>query len=401
MPGGSAISETISLVEARRLALARAGLLKPEWTGLPSRAGRGQRRSCYDVIRRFGYLQLDTIPIAGARSHTLVLLSRLPDLDPQLPETLLRPRAPLFEYWGHEASWLPMELYPVFEFRRQEYKKQNPWWGRVLQENRRLANAVMQRIQNEGPMRTADFEDKSDRSDWGFTATRRVLRCLWWAGELAVRERRNFQPHYDLAERIIPDAVRAKKTPKEEATKTLLLKALDGHGWARTKTLTDTWRLTKRRKLIDSSLQELREEGAVVACKLDGHTGWVRPEDLELAARLRNLRVPESSGVLLSPFDPVLWDRPRVQMLFDFEQTLEVFKPAHQRKYGYYCMPVLSGDRLVARCDLKADRSAGRLHILSTHHEREGKRQSVRKALKRYASALALKLHFGNPRRLS
>ena len=191
----------MSIRAARRLALARAGLMKPEWTGFPSSPGKRPRAACYCVIRRFGYLQLDTVPIAGARSHSLVLLSRLPGLDPALPETLLRPKAPLFEYWGHEASWIPMELYPVFEFRRREYKKQNPWWGRVLQENRRKANAILKRIGNEGPLRTADFDDKSSRNDWGFSLTRRVLRCLWWGGDLAVHHRKNFHPYYDLPQR--------------------------------------------------------------------------------------------------------------------------------------------------------------------------------------------------------
>ena len=126
--------------------------MKPGWTGFPSSAGKRPRAACYDVIRRFGYLQLDTVPIAGARSHSLVLLSRLPGLDPALPETLLRPRAPLFEYWGHEASWLPMELYSVFEFRRREMRKRSPWWGRVLQENRRKVTAIKARIRAEGAL---------------------------------------------------------------------------------------------------------------------------------------------------------------------------------------------------------------------------------------------------------
>ncbi|MGB6369194.1 MAG: crosslink repair DNA glycosylase YcaQ family protein, partial [Thermoanaerobaculia bacterium] len=113
---------TLTVVEARRLALARAGLLKPEWTGMPRRAsGRGQRArsASHAIIQRFGYLQLDTVAVAGARSHTLVLLSRRGGLDPRLPEELLRPGEPLFEYWGHEVSWLPLDLYPVFSFRRR------------------------------------------------------------------------------------------------------------------------------------------------------------------------------------------------------------------------------------------------------------------------------------------
>lgn len=366
--------------------------MKPEWTGFPTRAGNQPRRSCYRVIRRFGFLQLDTIPVAGARSHALVLLSRLPGLDPELPENLLRPRAPIFEYWGHEASWIPMELYPDFEFRRKEYRRESPWWGPVLQENRRLATAIRRRIRNEGPLRAADLEERTDRNDWGASLSKRVLRCLWWAGEIAVRERKGFQPHYDLTERVIPEKFRRTKTPPREAIKTLLVKALEGHGWATKKTLVDTWRLSGRRKLIDACLEELREEGHVVSCSLDGRSGWIRPDDLELAARLARLRPRGDRGVLLSPFDPTLWDRGRVQTLFDFEHVLEIFKPAAERKYGYYCMPVLAGDRLVARCDLKADRKAGRLHVLSTHHETSDSRAAVDSALARYATALELSL---------
>ena len=207
-----------------------------------------------------------------------------------------------------------------------------------------------------------------------------------------VRERKNFQPLYDLTDRVIPEKARRHKVAKQEATKILLLKALDGHGWATTKTLIDTWRLTKRQNLIKTCLGELHEEGAIVPCSLEGRAGWIRPEDLELAGRLERIRPRSDVGVLLSPFDPVLWDRDRVQTLFGFEQVLEIFKPTHQRKYGYYCMPVLAGDKLVARCDLKADRKAGRLDVLATHHEARGSRAAVETALTRYASALRLAL---------
>lgn len=366
--------------------------MRPEWTGFPWKAGRQPRRACYAVIRRFGYLQLDTISIAGGRSHALVLLSRLSGLDPELPESLLRPKAPVFEYWGHEASWMPMELYPVFAFRRKEYRRQSPWWGRVLQDHPAAAREIRRRIRQEGPLRAADFEDKSERNDWGSTLSKRVLRGLWWAGDLAVRERKKFQPYYDLTERVIPETFRVQKTSEPEAVKILLLKALEGHGWATARTLIDTWRLTKRQPLIQTCLQELRSERRIMACTLDDKPGWIRPEDLELAARLQRLRPSADTGVLLSPFDPVLWDRARVEMLFDFEQILEIFKPAHQRKYGYYCMPVLAGDRIIARCDLKADRKTGRLDVLATHYEPKARRHAVHDALTRVASALELSL---------
>jgi uncharacterized protein YcaQ len=395
--------ETLQAADARRLALSRAGLLKPEWTNFPVKAGKGpsaQRRACHRVIQRFGYLQLDTISVAGARSHALVLLSRLPGLDPKLPESLLTLGASIFEYWAHEASWIPLELYPAFGFRRREYRRHDPWWGTVVADHRRQARAILKRIRDEGPLRSKDFRDDSPRNDWGANLTRQLLRCLWTGGQLAIRERRQFHRHFDLTERVIPAALRKSELPEQEAITTLLLKALEGHGWAETRTLAETWRLKKRRKQIDACLRELERRGEILSCAVvtaQGRSpaGWVRPKDLDLLARLKRVRPRPDHGVLLSPFDPILWDRERAKALFDFDPILEVFKPAHKRRYGYYCMPVLAGDRLVGRCDLRADRKKGRLHVAAKHHEPGAgstHRQALRHALERYATALSLRL---------
>jgi hypothetical protein len=190
-----------------------------------------------------------------------------------------------------------------------------------------------------------------------------------------------------------------------ESLKTLLLLALEGHGWAQTGTLTATWRLRNLKREVETALGELRDEGKIISCVVElekgrGRSqtikGWIRPEDRDLADRLRRVRPRRDRGVLLSPFDPVLWDRARVQRLFDFDQILEIFKPAAERRYGYYCLPVLAGDRLVARCDLKADRKAGVLRVLSLHIEKDEKGtdavrlEATNSALQRYADALGL-----------
>ncbi len=393
--------ESLSTKEAGRLALARAGLLKPDWTGLPRRAGgRGKRgrAGCHAVIRRFGYLQLDTVSIAGARSHALVLLSRLEGLDPGLAEELLHPGEPIFEYWGHEASWLPLELYPVFAFRRREFRV-HPWWGDVVAEHPRVAENLLRRIREEGPLRSVDFEGRGSRGWWDLKVAKKIAGQLWSSGVLAIRERKSFQRSYDLAERVIPAALLRQNLPFPEALRTLLLRALAGHGWARTATLAATWRLRKLRPEIARALEQLREAGKVVPCVVGSGAarrlqGWIRPADLELAARLRRVRPRPDRGVLLSPFDPVLWDRPRVAALFSFNQILEIFKPAAQRIYGYYCLPVLAGDRMVARVDLKADRKAGVLRTLSLHFEDDepsaAAREAVRSALERHAVAVGL-----------
>jgi hypothetical protein len=203
---------------------------------------------------------------------------------------------------------------------------------------------------------------------------------------------------------VIPARWRKTTLARDEALEFLLLQALQGHGWATTGTLAQTWRLRNAREAVQAALTRLTGKGSVIACALadyDGRhiPGWIRPRDFDLADRLRRVRPRKDRGVLLSPFDPVLWDRPRVRRLFGFDQVLEIFKPAGQRVYGYYCLPVLAGDRLVARVDLKADRQNRNLHILSHRFETEdarGKvsvadREALRTAVMRYADAIGLK----------
>jgi uncharacterized protein YcaQ len=397
---------SLTVPEARRLALARAGLLKPEWTGFPQRAN-GQtahaRRAALQVIGQFGYLQLDTVAIAGARSHTIVLLSRLEGLNPICVEELLQPGSPLFEYWGHEASWIPISLYPLFGFRRNEFHH-HPWWGDIIGQNPTVAKSLLRRIRNEGPLRSLDMEGKGGTGWWNLKTTKQVASAYWSSGELAVRERKNFQKVYDLTERVIPQEFRNQKISTPDAIRELLLLALNGHGWATTGTLARTWRLRNRKTQLAESLQRLCDENEVVPCELNdsnGKTtsGWIRPADLELAARLRRVRPQPNKGVLLSPFDPALWDRPRVKQLFGFDQVLEIFKQAAQRVYGYYCLPVLAGERLVGRFDLKADSKAGTLRVLSCRMEPSGRREeamadreAAKTALTRYATALKLSI---------
>jgi len=397
--------ETIGLRAARRLALCRAGLLKPEWTGMPGRAaGRGKRAraAARRIIQRFGYLQVDTVSIAGARSHSLVLHSRLEGFEPAFAEELLQPGEPLFEYWGHEASWIPIELYPTFGFRREDFRH-HPWWGDLIGEHPEVAENLRGRIRDEGPLRSLDMEGSGSQGWWDLKIAKKIATALWSSGELAIRERRNFQRTYDLAERVIPDRWRQKIVTKNRAIEALALRALAGHGWATTGTIAQTFRLAQ--KDVAASLDRLLESNDIVPCNvvLDGRRtsrGWIRSTDLELAARLDCIRPRRDRGVLLSPFDPVLWDRNRVQQLFGFHQMLEIFKPAEKRIYGYYCLPVLAGERLVARYDLKADRRHGILQILCRRFEGDdpskpataADEEAARSALDRFAQAVGLEI---------
>jgi hypothetical protein len=396
------VTASLSLRAARRLALARAGLLAPAYTALPASAGRGEaaaRRAAHAVIGRFGYLQLDTVSVAGARSHAIVLLSRLAGLEPRLAEELLQPGEPLFEYWGHEASWIPLELYPAFRFRREELRV-HPWWGDLLGEHRQLADELLRRIEVEGPLRSLDMEGEGGKGWWQLKIAKKVATALWSAGELAIRERRAFQRTFDLTERVIPERWRRETFDRAASLRRLLLVALGGHGWATTGTLAATWRLRNKRDEIAAALSELVEAREIVACTLvvdprhgrGNVKGWCRPADLELAATLERARPRADRPVLLSPFDPLLWDRGRVQLLFGFAQSLEIFKPAAQRVFGYYVLPVLAGERLIGRVDLKARPAAGQIELLAAHYERDDAptRELVAAAVRRYAEALRL-----------
>lgn len=405
------MTETIDVLRARRLALIRSGLMRTEWTSMPKRAvGRRvrARRAAHKVIERFGYLQLDSIPVSGARTHGLVLASRISGFDARFAEELLQPGEPLFEYWGHEASWIPMDLYPAFGFRRREFAV-HPWWGDLLGDNPKVVDGLLRRIEQEGPLRSKDFEGGGSKAGWwDLKLTKKVLVALWTAGRLCVAERRGFQRIYDLPERVIPDTHRDRDEPLDRSLDILLLKALDGHGWASLSTLLATWRLTKYRAEAEQALERLREQGKVVPCDLlltsadsmaEGgrrktQAGWIRPDDLELAERASHLRPRGSRGVLLSPFDPLLWDRGRLQLLFGFEQAIEVYKPESERKYGYYSLPVLMDDQLIARVDLKAHRKAECLETKSLHFELnpppEQHRRVTRIAISRHANSVGL-----------
>lgn len=395
---------TIDQKTARRLALVQGGLLKPELTGLPKRAKPDPVKASHAIIERFGYLQLDTVSIAGARSHSIVLLSRLPDLQAEFGEQLLEPSSPLFEYWGHEACWMPLALYPCFEFRRKRLKEHRIW-KKVFSTYKKEHRALKKRLRDEGPLKSADFDGESKGGWWNHKVTKRVAIAMWSSGELAIRERKNFQRTYDLADRVIPEAIRKTKEPLSLSMKRLLDQALLGHGWAERRTLAQTWRLSNLKEPITKALNQLEREGTAIPChvKLDNgkiKKGWIHKDCVDLVGKLAKPRSLSTASVLLSPFDPVLWDRQRTLDLFDFHQVLEIFKPAPERVYGYYCLPILSGEKLIGRVDLKADRKVGRLRVLSTHYESSGRekprtareKQALDKALSRFSKGVGLKV---------
>jgi uncharacterized protein YcaQ len=323
------------------------------------------------------------------RSQYLPVFSRLGPYDRALLERLAY-RAPrrAFEYWGHEASILPMELYPLFRWRmRRAYDGEAVWStvARVWREQPSLVRRVRQEIAQRGPMAASDFSaDVRERSGswWGWNDTKRALEFLFWCGELATRTRRGtFERVYDLAERVIPREMLAERVEEEEAHARLVEIAARAYGVATESDLRDYFRLpaaSARR-----AIAQLVERGVLGLARVEGWT-----QRAFVHAQARTPRRIEASA-LLSPFDSLVWNRERTKRLFDFHYRIEIYTPAHKRVHGYYVLPYLVDDALVARVDLKADRARGNLLVHAAHYERGVDRRAIRDRLNEALASMA------------
>jgi uncharacterized protein len=357
--------KTLPLAAARTLHLAAQGLLAP-----PRR--KAAKADVLDAIRRMAQLQIDTIHVV-ARSPYLVLFSRIGAFMPQwLDEHLAEGR--LFEYWSHEACFVPIEDYGLLRHRMLDpsamgWKYSVDWHTQYKQD----IDALLARIRANGPVRSADFaraDDSVGSGWWDWKPEKRHLEVLFTLGELMVAERRNFQRVYDLAERVLPDWDDARDLPPAEAAQqTLVARTCRALGVARADWIADYYRLAKRPYAAD--LYALADAGEVIPVRVEG---W--KEDVFVSRELEpliddaaNARVRSTVTTLLSPFDPVVWDRRRATALFDFDYAIECYTPAVKRKFGYFCLPVLSRGKLVGRVDAKAHRASGVFELKSVHLE--------------------------------
>jgi len=273
----------------------------------------------------------------------------------------------LFEYWAHEASLLPLEMHPLLRWRMGRADRGEAGWKglRIYAGERRAeAMALLDRIREDGPMSASDFEEGRSRPGWWeWGESKRMVEWLFWAGHLTTRTRRtSFERVYDLPERVLPAAILAVPTPSEaDAFRALVLRSAQALGVATASDLRDYFRLG----VVDAriAIDRLVEEGALLPVRVDG---WRQPAYLDPAAR-RPRRI--EAQALLAPFDPLIWERDRTERLFGFRYRIEIYVPAEKRVHGYYVLPFLLGDRIVARVDLKADRANGRLLIQSRHRE--------------------------------
>jgi uncharacterized protein YcaQ len=367
--------ERISAARARRIALAAQGFARPRPAKPP---GDALMRKTID---RLGLLQIDSVNVL-VRAHYLPLFSRLgPYGAKRLDRLAYRgQRRALFEYWGHEASLLPIAAHPLMRWRMERAGRGGEMYkgiARFGQRNRKFLEAVLAEIAERGPISAAELTDAGRARGpwWGWSKGKRAIEWLFWAGKVTTATRRStFERVYDVPERCLPPDVLALPTPApEEAQRQLLLIAARALGVATERDLRDYFRLevadTKAR------LRELVEAGALRPVEVEG---WTHPGYLDPEARMPR-RV--DARALLSPFDPLVWERDRAERLFGFRYRIEIYTPAHKRVHGYYVLPFLLGERMAARVDLKAERAAGTLRVVAAHRESDADDTRVAPAL--------------------
>jgi hypothetical protein len=352
----------LSLRDARRIALAAQGF------GVPRPDGRIDRRHFRKVLAQLGTVQLDSVNVL-TRSHELVFFARLGPYDRAALTTWLwaaNAGREVFEYWGHEASLHPVERHPLFRWRMAEG---HGWSGvrEAAERNPELISATLDEVARRGPVTVGAMEvhegkNRQRSSWWGWSEGKRIMEWLFWTGQVTAT-RNGFERMYMTPEQWLPTEVLAQPEPThEEAKRALLLVAARAHGVGTAKDLADYFRIgvPGSRPLLD----QLVAEGQLVATRVEG---WKQPAYLHPDARQPRRRM--RARALLSPFDSLIWERQRTERLWDFRYRIEIYTPAPKRVHGYYVLPFLLGEALVARVDLKADRAGGTLLVQSVWTE--------------------------------
>lgn len=384
---------SVSLPEARRIAIAAQGFA-------PKASGVRTSSAFSRLVRDLGVVQIDSVNVL-VRSHYLPAFSRRGFYERSLLDRAAYDpkRRKLFEYWGHEASLLPIEWQPLFRWRMERAKRGEGVWGRLKRfasEHARAVEGVLAQVRERGALGAGDLQNggRSKGSWWGWSEGKEILEWLFWTGVVTTATRRNFERVYDLTERVLPSEIASAPDPtKEDAQRALMEVSARSLGIATARDLRDYFRLPAADAA--ARLPELVESGVVTPVTVEGWKGQ--------AYLHREASCPRRVEVdaLLSPFDSLIWERQRTERLFDFYYRLEIYMPLEKRVHGYYVLPFLMDDRIVARVDLKSDRQESALQVRGGSLE-EG--QSAAKVAPRLAvqlSALAEWLGLENVRVMS
>jgi uncharacterized protein YcaQ len=334
-------------------------------------------------------LQIDSVNVL-MRAHYFPLFTRLGPYAVKLLDeaSYARRRRCFFEYWGHEACLLPLETFPLLRWRMDRAREFVGTWGRLATFARSrpdFIERVIEVVKEHGPAGSSEIEQhlaeerpRGARGWWSWTDSKAALEFLFWCGRITTATRRNFERVYDLTERVIPREMLTAQTPSvEDAQRQLIRIAGRALGLSTESDLRDYFRFSVAE--ARARIAELVETGELVPVIVEDWKAYLH----------RDAKIPRrvDAQALISPFDPLIWERKRTERLFGFRYRIEIYTPAHKREHGYYVLPFLLGDRLVARVDLKADRKLGRLDVLSAHQEPGVDQRLVAEAL---ADELAL-----------
>lgn len=346
---------------ARRLFLHRHALAEA-----PIGAAHGQALA--ELIHRIGFVQVDSINTV-ARAHHMILFSRRQSYKPAALKALLEQDRALFEHWTHDASVLPVHLFPLWHhrFERDAIRMKANWKNWFRDGYEAQFETVLKRIQAEGPLTTSDVgvgEARGKGGWWDWHPSKTALEWLWRTGQLAISRRDGFQKVYDLTERVIPDAHRGAAPDLASKIDWACGTALDNLGFADASELRDYWRVLRPDE-VKAWIKPALARGEIIEVEIEGAAGqrkrsYARPDVLAMAA---DAPEPTNRLRILSPFDPALRDRDRAEFLFGFYYRIEVFVPEPKRQYGYYVFPLLEGDRLIGRIDVKAFRDESALRV--------------------------------------
>jgi uncharacterized protein len=351
-------STSLSAHQARRIALAAQGF------GTPRPSGKVDRRHGRGVFGRLGIIQVDSVNVL-TRSQELPLFARLgPHRRDLIPSMIVAEE--LFEYWAHEASLVPVEQHRLLRWRMEAAQQKLAGWGglvRLAKEQPGFVEDIYQRVAELGPVAASELAPgkKKSGSWWSWGDEKLAIEYLFWCGRITGRRRpSSFEREYDLTDRVIPAHALTAPTPAlEEAHRELLLIAAKAHGVGTRSDLDDYYRIRN----VQPRLDELVEDGRLLAVKVEGwkQQAYLHPE----AVAPRSI----TARALLSPFDSLIWERERTERLFGMRYRIEIYVPQPKRMYGYYVLPFLLGDELVARVDLKSDRQNSVLLVQSAWGE--------------------------------
>lgn len=374
---------TMSASEARRMALAAQGFSRR----MPRVVGA---HHFHRAMGQLGVLQIDSVNVF-ARSHYMPMFSRLGEYDPSLLDRTFVSRTTHYvEYLAHEATFMPVADWPLWGFRMRAWQERvsTPGdWGHV---HARTLDWVRAELRDRGPLRPADLREDAPRNRgawWDWDEAKLALEHLWRSGEVAIAGRVGFERRYGLAEQIIPGEVLSTTVSRGDAVRELVRRAARSCGVATVADLNDYYRL-RDQSAVRTAVSDLVDAGELEPVTV---RGWDRGGRPLPAWRHRDAVLPRRipRAALLTPFDPVVWFRDRALRVFDLDYRIEIYVPAAKRRYGYYSLPVLVGDRIVARADLKADRAASALQVQSAwwepHADPAGDAERVAEELTRAA----------------